>query len=159
MNILLCTYFYDFRRKAVRNMMNTALNIAKYVITKCTKDGCPISNLQLQKILYNLQKAYLQKGSELFSDEIQAWQWGPVVPNVYNVYCVYGSMKIVEMYSVELNESIMKIIDPIIIQKRNVNPWLLVDETHKKNGAWDRIYRNGIGNKHAIPCELIKAFG
>lgn len=140
-------------------MYYKALDIAKYVITKCTNDNCPISNLQLQKILYNLQKGYLQKKEKLFLDVIEAWQWGPVVPNVYRVYCVYGSMKIDEIYDIDLPESVKRIIDPIIVQKRNINPWLLVDETHKKNGAWDRIYRNGAGNKEVIPCELIKAFG
>lgn len=140
-------------------MYYKALDIAKYVITKCTNDNCPISNLQLQKILYNLQKGYLQKKGKLFLDVIEAWQWGPVVPNVYRVYCVYGSMKIDEIYDIDLPESVKRIIDPIIVQKRNINPWLLVDETHKKNGAWDRIYRNGAGNKEVIPCELIKAFG
>ena len=140
-------------------MIYQALDIAKYVITKCTTDHCPISNLQLQKILYNLQKDYLKKNGVLFIDTIEAWQWGPVIPNVYRVYCVYGSMKIEEVYNINLPESVKRIIDPIIVQKRNINPWLLVDETHKKNGAWDRIYRNGAGNKMAIPCELIKVFG
>lgn len=138
--------------------MYRALDIAKYVITKCTNDGCPISNLQLQKILYNLQKAFLKMNSQLFPDRIEAWQWGPVVPDVYNIYCVYGSMKIDEVHDINVDESVKRIIDPIIIQKRNINPWLLVDETHKKNGAWDKIYRNGTGNKNVIPCELIKAF-
>lgn len=32
--------------------MYTALDMAKYIIDKCTKDRSPISNLQLQKILY-----------------------------------------------------------------------------------------------------------
>lgn len=140
-------------------MYYKALDIAKYVITKCTTDYCPISNLQLQKILYNLQKDYLQKNSILFLDAIEAWQWGPVIPNVYRVYCVYGSMKIEEVYDINLPESVKRTIDPIIVQKRNINPWLLVDETHKKNGAWDRIYRNGAGNKTVIPRELIKTFG
>lgn len=139
--------------------MYKALDIAKYVITRCTNDGCLISNLQLQKILYYLQREYLKKNGKLFPDVIEAWQWGPVIPNVYNVYCVYGSMKIDEVHNVFLDENVRRIIDPIITQKRNINPWLLVDETHKKNGAWDRVYRNGAGNKTIIPCELIKAFG
>lgn len=40
--------------------MYSALDIAKYIISKCNRENCPISNLQLQKILYNLQKAFLQ---------------------------------------------------------------------------------------------------
>lgn len=32
--------------------MYMAVDIAKYIINKCTIEQCPISNLQLQKILY-----------------------------------------------------------------------------------------------------------
>ena len=38
-----------------------AIDIAKYIIGKCTADNQPISNLQLQKILYFLQRKYLNK--------------------------------------------------------------------------------------------------
>ena len=61
-----------------------ALDVAKYIVDKCTSDKQPVSNLQLQKILYFLQKKYLiDEKRILFSDEIQAWQFGPVVPEVY----------------------------------------------------------------------------
>lgn len=40
--------------------MYSALNMAKYIIDKCTKDRYPISNLQLQKILYYVQREFLQ---------------------------------------------------------------------------------------------------
>ena len=36
--------------------MYSALSMAKYIIDKCTKDKYPISNLQLQKILYYIQR-------------------------------------------------------------------------------------------------------
>ena len=50
-------------------------------------------------------------------------------------------------------------IDSIVESKRTLNPWDLVEETHKSNGAWDRIYRDGLGNHCVIPTELIKVVG
>lgn len=41
--------------------MYSALEIAKYVVNKCTVDRHPISNLQLQKILYYIQRSFDQK--------------------------------------------------------------------------------------------------
>ena len=35
----------------------------------------------------------------------------------------------------------------------------MVAETHKPNGAWAQIYKNGAGNHQVIPLELIKAVG
>ena len=67
------------------------MEIAQYIINKCTLEKCPISNLQLQKILYYVQKTFLQNDMLAFSDEIEAWQFGPVVREVYNKYCGFGS--------------------------------------------------------------------
>ena len=38
--------------------MYSALDVSKYIVSKCTRDGHPISNLQLQKILYYVQRAF-----------------------------------------------------------------------------------------------------
>jgi uncharacterized phage-associated protein len=48
----------------------------------CGTDQHPISNLQLQKILYYIQKTFLENGMVAFDDEIEAWKFGPVVPAV-----------------------------------------------------------------------------
>lgn len=67
--------------------MYNAIDLSKYIVSKCVTDGHPISNLQLQKILYYIQKDFLQRDEVAFSDNIEAWQFGPVVPNVYYHYC------------------------------------------------------------------------
>lgn len=140
--------------------MYNALDLAKYIVSKCIKEGHPISNLQLQKILYYIQKGILENGDPAFSDEIEAWQFGPVVPNVYYYFCGFGTMPIsssCEEYKIEESDS--DLIDGIVEEKRDLDPWTMVSETHKKNGAWDQIYRGGRGNKEVIPIELIKAVG
>lgn len=136
-----------------------ALYLAKYIIDKCAKDDYPISNLQLQKILYNLQKELLKKGTVLVNDDFQAWAYGPVVPKVYFEFCSYGSMRIDEKYNVKIENQIKNIIDPIIESLREEEPWELVEKTHFKGGAWDTIYRKGHGNKDIIPLDLIRNKG
>lgn len=138
--------------------MCTAMEVARYIINKCTKDETPISNLQLQKILYYLQKTFLQNNKELFEDDFVAWQFGPVIEDVYFAYCSFGAMPIRRTYFVDL-EADTRMIDPIIISKRSLNPWEMVAETHKKDGAWDVTYLNGRGNGKIISKELIKTKG
>lgn len=71
--------------------MSSALTVAKYIVNRCVKSGTPISNLQLQKILYFVQMAFLKKlDNPCFSDDIEAWQFGPVVPVVYYHFCGFG---------------------------------------------------------------------
>lgn len=140
--------------------MYSAIELSKYIVTKCIKDDSPISNLQLQKILYYIQKDYLMRDDIAFTDDIEAWQFGPVVPNVYYRFCGFGAMPITSTFeSFDIVGHNLKIIDGIVEEKRTLDPWEMVEETHKKGGAWEQIYQNGLGNHKVIPRDLIKKAG
>ncbi len=139
--------------------MYSALNIARYIIDKCTREKYPISNLQLQKILYYIQREFLQQGIQAFPEEIEAWQFGPVVPEVYRQYCGFGALPIRMRYMISIEADDVKIINLIVEKKRMLNPWDLVSDTHSSGKAWDLIYRNGLGDHQIIPQELIKNKG
>lgn len=56
--------FFKRIRKDVQDMnkhIYDALDVAKYIVNKCTSENRPITNLQLQKILYFLQKQHLEQ--------------------------------------------------------------------------------------------------
>lgn len=139
--------------------MSRAIDIAKYIINKCTNDSYPISNLQLQKILYYIQRDCLKEGTPAFEDDIEAWQFGPVVPDVYYEFCSYGSMPIIMNYAInlDLDKSCNCDIDKIVEEKRRLNPWDLVEDTHKKGGAWNKTYTE-IGSRRVINPDWIKEF-
>ena len=74
----------------------SAVELAWFIVRRCANRGFPISNLQLQKMLYFLQRAYLQeRGVPLFQEKIVAWQFGPVVREVYYTFSTYSSLRIV----------------------------------------------------------------
>lgn len=127
--------------------MYKASQIAEYIVSRCNEKNNPISNLQLQKILYFVQKHFIQTlPGPAFSDLIEAWQFGPVVPSVYYMFCCFGAMPITRAFdetSIDLQHQ--KIIDKIIEEKSVMNPWDLVDQTHKPDGAWDKAFKNGYG--------------
>lgn len=126
-------------------MAMKAAELAKYIITKCTQDGYPVSNLQLQKILYYIQVAFLQELHCLcFDDPIEAWQFGPVIREVYYIYCYFGSIPIEREYEcIALDTTAKAIIDRIIEEKRDLPPWALVTATHEPGKAWSRAYKKG----------------
>ena len=133
--------------------------VAKYIINKCTEDNMCISNLQLQKILFFIQRDYIKRFNEaMFDLEIEAWQFGPVIPEIYYKYCVYGAMPIYSRYEVELDVKDKNIIDNIIEQKRVKNPWELVEETHKAGDVWSKVYKAGRGNRDIISKDLIGSY-
>lgn len=139
----------------------SALDIAKYMVEKCADSGSPISNLQLQKILFYIQKEYINEGALLFDDLFEAWKFGPVIPKVYYSFCEFGGMPIVPLtdYDVELDSKTKNKIDPIIEEKCQLLPWDLVAATHKLGGAWDKTFDNGKGNRSIISNDLIREAG
>lgn len=138
--------------------MYKALDLASYIIGLCIDEQEYISNLQLQKILYFIQKKFLKERNEIaFAEPIEAWKHGPVVPEVYYRYCASGSMSIV--FAIKrgiVEEQDKQLIDSVVREKRKMSPWELVDETHVKGGAWDKVFKGGIGYGKVIPPELIK---
>ena len=145
--------------------MYPVLELAKYIVSKCIRDKFPISNLQLQKILYYIQRDFLQMfGRAAFTESIEAWPFGPVVPEVYYYFCGAGAMRIglspePEGEIQSMPEEYRRIIDSIIETKRSLNPWDMVSETHKPGGAWDSVYRGGYGNRSTIPISQIRKLG
>lgn len=141
-------------------MAYKALDIAKYIVNKCTNDNKAVSNLALQKILYYIQREFLRNGSQAFEDDFEAWRFGPVVAEVYNYFCGFGAMPIRWNFdSVNVDSTYKAIMNPIIEEKRLLNPWNLVADTHQEGRAWSQVYKNGSGIYRVIPKELIKERG
>lgn len=76
-----------------------ANDIADWLVRYSADDlGAPVDPMSLEKLVYYAQAFHLALSDEpLFSDEIQAWKWGPVVPSVYKRYAGYGSDPIITL--------------------------------------------------------------
>lgn len=136
------------------------MRLAKYIVQKCYQDGHPISNLQLQKILYFLQIMYGRstEGRELlFQDDFEALPYGPVIPNVFDKFSRYGGMIIEETFDepAPCPQKVMKFIDKAIEFLRKKTPWELIKISHAEGSPWDLTYHKGAGRKAIISQSLI----
>lgn len=142
--------------------MEKAMNVAKYVVTKCVRDGVPITNLQLQKILYFIQCAFLKEtGAPLFPENFEAWKLGPVIPEVYYAFCGYGAMKISNEYQYdEIDPEKLGLLDKQIEDLRKLSAGKLVDRSHEDGKAWRMVYgEHGEGLRGKITMEILKKYG
>lgn len=66
----------------------SALDVANYFLFRAEKEDQELlSNLKLQKLVYYAQGIHLAMyGKPLFGDRIEAWAYGPVVPDLYHLY-------------------------------------------------------------------------
>ncbi len=73
-------------------MPYSAESIANAFIELAAKEGKPLSNMKLQKLLYFAQGHSLSLlGEPIITDEAQAWDYGPVYPEVYHAFKHFGA--------------------------------------------------------------------
>lgn len=124
--------------------MYPVLEVARYVIWYCQKMNYIVSNLKLQKILYFLQAEFLVANNmPCFNDRIEAWTFGPVVPNVYYEYRAFGNAHIpcVDMtdnFSISGNDR--QLMNDVIDTCSEYTASQLVDLTHHQS-PWINAYK------------------
>ena len=73
------------------NKKISALLVAEYFINKANREGKPITNKKLQKLVYYAQAwSLVLNKKKLFSDKIEAWIHGPAVRSLYIKYKDFG---------------------------------------------------------------------
>lgn len=116
-----------------------------------------ITHLKLQKLLYYAQGISLGMfNKEIFSENIEAWQHGPVVREVYSVYSIFGRNNIDIKMDKEKEEIIKKIEDDKeVAEVLNLTydnfaiytAWQLRQMTHEDNTPWDVTQKaKGLGS-------------
>lgn len=134
-------------------------DIARYVIDKCYTDGDPVSNIELNCILYILQIAYFKKFKRfLFDEDFRAARFGPILPTVYFNYCGAGacSLRIKELESRGIwNTEEKELVDSVIEKARNNNPWEMATNPKGYGKAWKEIFGKDKSGKEIIPPFLM----
>ena len=76
--------------------MHSVFEVADFFVDLAIKGaGDLISPLKINKLLYYAQGNFLAKyNAPLFPEKIQAWQYGPVIPEIYHKYKVLGRQPI-----------------------------------------------------------------
>lgn len=139
----------------------SAMEIADYVVDRCAEQRQPVSNLQLQKILYYIQlNFFLMFDKCAFSDDIQAWRHGPVVKEVYYKYNIFGRHKIIpRVKQSEVNRfsnNDRDLIDRVTDACIQLNPWELVERSHTAGGPWDQSFTGSLNT--VIPKEMMRTY-
>lgn len=137
--------------------------IAKEIINYSNRRCFAISNLKLQKVLYFIQAIFLNEYNRAcFTDNIEAWTLGPVVPSVYRQYKIFGANSIPETVfnknnfasiftaaSFDSNEFIspsdVSIIHDIVDSLSSYSATELVEITHSQS-PWKESYMPRFNN-------------
>ena len=77
--------------------MHSARAIANRFLEIAQEEGKQLTNMQLQKLVYFAHGWHLAlTGEPLLTDAVKAWNFGPVIPPLYNSLKVYGTGLVTE---------------------------------------------------------------
>ena len=145
--------------------------VANFMLDTARKERVRVTHLKLQKLVYmayGMSTLVLDK--RLFREDIEAWRYGPVVPDLWHEFKAYRSRPI-KGRSLEYDPERDKITQPIIDLKDSTTysildlTWVkygyaeagkLVSLTHAEGTPWDRTVKRHNGEYgHRIPRDLI----
>lgn len=139
--------------------MYDARQIANWFVEKGQQSGQRFSIMELLKLVYISHGWHLEVFDKpLFSNRIEAWKFGPVIPDVYNAFRhqgVYVSNK-VAMNETPLSAADEGLLNEVFDIYGKMPAFKLSNITHETGGPWDVIQRTqGLFSK--IGDDLIKA--
>jgi uncharacterized phage-associated protein len=135
-----------------------AFDVAEYVLEFCEKElSNPITNEQLQKILYYIQGEYIALyGEAIFENIIEAWDVGPVIPDVYCKYSDYLSAPIT---GIRTNRELFEEDKELVAEIAKSKSFIEIDKLTqmiKNEFPWRCSYERG--KKNEIPIEVIRDY-
>ena len=133
-----------------------------------------MTNLRLQKVLYFLQGFTFQRYDlPLFPDRIEAWTYGPVVPDVYAHFASFGGETIpryrgaeqitpcvqLDKYdSAQEKQTLPEFIDSCLELLSQYTTSQLVAKSHESRSPWALIWSGGDGKFQEIPLPSIRFY-
>ena len=146
----------------------SAHDVATYIIAhfyesdKEIDDGVAegVTNLKLQKLLCFCQAFSLVRlGRPLFQEEIHAWKYGPVVPDIYRKYREYGNNPIPPEEKVSIGADNEKVVNEVLKLFGEYSAIRLMHITHSHKPWKDEERRVLNGEKNiVITKESIKKY-
>ena len=129
--------------KEERNMANIFDFASFFIDLSLHNEDDPMTNLRLNKLLYFLQGYSLSKyGEPLFPDKIEAWTYGPVIPNIYHKYKNFKNAPIDSVdrgysSSVFTPREFDMLLDVARVFGKYTSP-ALVNISHADDGPWKK---------------------
>lgn len=171
--------FYCFSEKNMKAEKEPevyrALEVARHIINYSSQTKQFVSALKLQKVMYFVQAEFLiSQGRPCFADNIEAWDFGPVIPAVLHEFLRFGSCSIppvvhyfiddenaffcirkVELRDCTISDEDKAVIDEVVDHFADYSAVDLTDLTQKQK-PWIDAYCGYCRN--IIPVESIRSY-
>jgi uncharacterized phage-associated protein len=177
MSVIRRRIWFGSRFEEIDAMAALSPAIANEFIRIAASEGRQLTQMQLQKLTYVAHGWNLAVNKQpLVTDELQAWDYGPVFPELYNHAKYFGSSTIPrplrksdsdrfafflekdkssEEYSSSVNSAEKEVIQLVWKRYGNYSAFKLSDMTHQPGTPWFQAYF-GQGKNAPIPNEIVR---
>lgn len=143
----------------------TPQHIANYFLDRADKEGYGISMLKLIKMVYIAYGWNLAVfNTKLFDEEIEAWQYGPVIPSLYHEFkhwgrdCIEGRAELVDFFETDnfglefdreepridrSDADTRLVLERVWATYKDISAGQLVSKTHEADSPWRKVYQAG----------------
>ena len=146
----------------IGNMYN-CFDISKEFLRLASQEGKGVDTMKLLKLTYIAHGYYLGFfDRSLFSNKVEAWKYGPVIPELYGVIKRFRSMavdiELVDLYSEhEVSQEDREFLASMWQSYKHLSGRELSALTHQPGSPWDQVYIKDQYNL-VIPNEIIKNY-
>ena len=139
--------------------MHSAVKIAKYFVDKSNQenDMTPMKLLKMVYIAHGWMLALYDR--PLISEDVEAWKYGPVIPELYRALKKWGGDEVDELpdeWRVELDEDEQNILEHVYENYKGYSGVALSAMTHAKGTPWTTVGGGALGR--IIPNEVIRNY-
>lgn len=142
------------------NLTYSADQVSNWFLAWASVNNKPVTKMSLQKLLYFSQSHYLaETGSELFHDEIEAWEHGPVVKPIQKKYTSFPGNEISLLDDFDFSDFTYddnQFLITIWNTYGQMAPSRLRNKTHKEF-PWKHYYNETSGTS-IIPKQVMKNY-
>ncbi len=141
-------------------MTYSVLTIADAILKIAKGRDVQLTPLQLMKLVYIAHGFNLAiRGSDLFGERIEAWQYGPVIPDLYQATKSFGRDPIplhrISDGPIAVDKSTHEFLEDVFSKYGHLSGFALSSLTHQTGTPWAGVYEDGFLNVE-IPDQLIK---
>lgn len=141
--------------------MYDALTIADEILKIAKSKGKALTPMQVTKLAYiahGWALAILKR--DLFRNRIEAWQYGPVIPDIYHATKHYGRNPIPmamvgDPAASAVDAETRAFLEDVFNKYGHLDGISLSYLTHQSGTPWDQVYKPGV-RRIEIPDSLIK---
>lgn len=141
--------------------MYDVLTVADAILKIAKRNHVSLTPMQLMKLVYIAHGWSLGlRDRDLFKNQIQAWQYGPVIPDLYHATKTWGRdpiplNRIGNPHSVSVDQKDEAFLTEVFNKYGHLTGPQLSYLTHQAGTPWDQVYRPD-ERRIEIPDELIR---